>query len=181
MNCPQPKNTTVAQRLDPVALATGFLFVAAIVLANWLTNRYGFVPVGLGLSATAGTYAAGATFTLRDDVQDRAGMASVLAVITLGCAVSYLVASPALAAASFAAFMLSELADLAVYTPLKRSGRWNVAVWLSGLVGAVADSLLFLRLAFGSEAVTSQAVAGQVLGKMWAVGAVWLLVRWLRR
>lgn len=169
------------KNLDPIALATGSAFIAAIVLANWLTSRYGFVPVGLGLSATAGTYAAGATFTLRDDVQDRAGLPWVLLVIGIGCAVSYLVATPALAAASFVAFCLAEFADLMVYTPLKRSGRWNAAVWISGFVGAVADSLIFLWLAFGGAAVTTEAVAGQVLGKMWAVGAVWLLVKWLRR
>lgn len=167
--------------LDPIALGTGTAFVAAIVAANWLTSRYGFVPVGLGLSATAGTYAAGATFTLRDDVQDRAGLRWVLAVIAIGCAVSYIVATPALAVASFCAFALAELADLAVYTPLKRSGRWNAAVWISGLIGAIADSVVFLWLAFGTVAVTSETVAGQVLGKMWAVGAVWLIVRWLRR
>jgi len=171
----------MTRKFDPIALITGTAFVAAIVLANWLTSRYGFVPVGLGLSATAGTYAAGATFTLRDDVQDRAGLHWVLLVIAVGCAVSYLVATPALAGASFVAFMLAELADLAVYTPLKRSGRWNAAVWISGFVGAVADSLIFLWLAFGSAAVTASSVSGQVLGKMWAVGAVWLIVRWMRR
>lgn len=34
-------------------------YLATIVVANWLTAEYGFVPVGLGLLATAGTYAAG--------------------------------------------------------------------------------------------------------------------------
>lgn len=166
---------------DRIAATSAAAFVAAIVAANWLTTRYGFVPVGLGLSATAGTYAAGATFTLRDDVQDRAGMAWVLAVIGVGCAVSYVVADPSIAKASFAAFAISELADLAVYTPLKRRGAWTPAVWLSGLAGAVVDSVAFLTIAFGSVAVTTEAVAGQVLGKMWAVGAVWLIVKWARR
>lgn len=167
-------------RRDPIAYLSSVLFVAAIVAANWLTTRYGFVPVGLGLSATAGTFAAGATFTLRDDVDDRAGRWWVLALIAIGGAVSFLIADPFIAKASVCAFVIAELADLCVYRPLRRRN-WNAAVWLSGLVGAIADSLVFLWIAFGSVAVTSDAVAGQVLGKMWAVGAVWLLIKWWRR
>jgi len=54
----------MTRKFDPIALITGTAFVAAIVLANWLTSRYGFVSVGLGLSATAGTYAAGAVWLI---------------------------------------------------------------------------------------------------------------------
>lgn len=165
---------------DLVAVGSSVLFVAAIVLANWLTTRYGFIPVGFGLHATAGTVAAGATFTLRDDIDDRAGRAWVFALIAVGGLVSWAVADPFLARASVAAFMLAEVADWLVYQPLRRR-HWDLAVWGSGLVGAVVDSLIFLWIAFGAVAVTSSAVAGQVVGKMWAVGAVWLLVKWLRR
>lgn len=172
-------STAMSSKFDPLAILSSTLFVAAIVLANWLTTRYGFVPVGLGLSATAGTFAAGATFTLRDDIDDRAGRWWVLALIAVGGAVSYIVADPFIAKASVCAFVLAELADLSVYAPLRRRN-WTAAVWLSGLVGSLADSLMFLWLAFGWAAVSSSAVAGQVLGKMWAVGAVWLIVRWIR-
>ena len=53
------------------------------------------------------------------------------------------------ALASAAAFLFSEFADLAVYTPLERS-RWLTAVAVSNVVGLIADSALFLWLAFGS-------------------------------
>lgn len=160
-------------RLVPLVSATAF--VVAIVLANWLTDRYGFVAVGFGLSATAGTFAAGATFTLRDQVQDSWGRAAVLAVIAIGVVVSWFVSSAALATASGAAFLISELADFAVYTPLRRRN-WSLAVLLSGLVGAVVDSFVFLWIAFGRESVTRASIGGQVLGKMWAVAAVWLVI-----
>lgn len=82
--------------------------------------------------------------------------------------------APALVLASGAAFMLSELADLSVYTPL--ATRWPAwAVMLSGLAGGVADSAVFLWPAFGSLAF----VEGQIVGKIYASAlfACWLAYR----
>lgn len=124
-------------------------YVGTIVAANWAITRYGMVPVGFGLLAPAGVYLAGLAFTLRDIGQDLAGRAGVLAAIAVGAAVSIAVAPPALAAASAVAFAPSELADMAVYTPL-RERRWLLAVAASNAVGLVVDSVLFLAVAFGS-------------------------------
>jgi len=60
------------------------------------------------------------------------------------------------------AFFFSELADFLVYTPL-REKHLTLAIILSGLVGSVLDSLIFLSLAFGSL----DFVVGQVIGKFW--------------
>ena len=78
--------------------------------------------------------------------------------------------------ASAAAFLLSEAADLAVYTPLQRRGL-VLAVALSSVAGLVLDSVVFLLLAFGSL----DFLAGQVVGKLWMVLAALPLVAWLRR
>ena len=59
--------------------------------------------------------------------------------------------------ASAAAFLFSELADTAVYTPLARR-RLISAVLASSLVGTIIDSTLFLWLAFGSVALLPQVV-----------------------
>jgi uncharacterized PurR-regulated membrane protein YhhQ (DUF165 family) len=51
--------------------------------------------------------------------------------------------------ASTAAFLLSELADLLVYTPLQRRRFvWRCSCRASS--GLVVDSMVFLHLAFGS-------------------------------
>jgi uncharacterized PurR-regulated membrane protein YhhQ (DUF165 family) len=139
------------------------------VAANWLTARYGFVPVGFDLAATAGTYAAGLAFVARDAVQDSAGRGVALVVLAAGAAVSWFVATPALAVASAVAFGLSELVDMAIYTPLRRRGYVRAAV-ASNVAGSVADTLLFLWLAgFGLAAAV---VAGQLVGKVWVTVAV---------
>lgn len=162
----------------PAAL-TGY--VGAIAAANWLTARYGMVPVGLGLAVTAGTFAAGAALLLRDTVQDTLGRRWVLAGITAGAALTW-ATSPALAVASTAAFLAAELADMGVYTPLRSRG-WARAVLASNTVGAIVDTLLFLLLA--GFPITAATVGGQLVGKLaWAtvlpVLAVVTVRRWRR-
>ncbi len=78
--------------------------------------------------------------------------------------------------ASATAFLLSEFADLAVYTPLARR-RLVAAVVASSFAGLVVDSLVFLWLAFGSL----DFLAGQVVGKSWMVLLSIPFVAWLRR
>ena len=100
--------------------------------------------------------------------------ASVLALALVGVLVT--VAPAALVAASATAFLLSEFADLAVYTPLARR-RLVVAVVASSFAGLVVDSIVFLWLAFGSL----DFLAGQIVGKAWMVLLSIPLVSWLRR
>jgi uncharacterized PurR-regulated membrane protein YhhQ (DUF165 family) len=148
-----------------LGIAAALGFVASIVLANWLTTRYGFVGVGFGLVATAGTFAAGLALGLRDLVHDGLGRWGVLIVIAVGAAVSYLVADPRIATASAVAVLLSELADFSIYAPLRRRA-WAAAVLASNTVGAFVDTVIFLWVA-GFFAWS--AVPGQMVGKVvWA-------------
>ncbi len=176
---PRPAGPPGARR-PVLAAATIAVFAAAVAAANALTARYGFIPVGLGLTATAGTYAAGFCLLARDWVHDSAGRVAVLAAIGAAGAASAVMAGPRLAAASAAAFVLSELADLVVYQPLRRRG-WLRAVIASNAVGAPVDTVLFLALAgFPIWA----AVPGQLLAKATATAipvAVVLAVRALLR
>ncbi len=151
-------------------------FMACIPAANWLIGNVGavcvpdgpcLVPVGFGLMAPSGVLVIGLALVLRDAVQQQLGTAWAVGAIMAGALLAGLVAPPALVVASAAAFLLSELADLAVYTPLRKCGlAW--AVLLSGIAGAFVDSALFLWLAFGSL----DFMAGQVLGKFYASVAV---------
>ncbi len=127
------------------------------------------------LRAPAGVHLACLAFTLRDLTQERLGRVPTLLAILAGAALSALV-SPQFALASGSAFLLSELADFAVYTPL-RERNWLGAVAASNLVGLVVDSALFLTLAFGSL----EFFGGQVVGKLWITAlAILLLTLWRR-
>jgi hypothetical protein len=148
-------------------------YIGTIFAANWSIQQFGLVPVGFGLMAPAGVYFAGLAFWLRDIVQDTLGKRASVAAVVAGAALSALL-SPALALASGAAFLVSELADLAVYTPLRQRNLY-AAVAASNVVGLVVDSLLFLLLAFSSL----DFLVGQVVGKAWMTGlALVLIVMW---
>lgn len=160
-------------------------YIACIPLANWLIQHAGtvcppdgpcLVPVAPGLMAPSGVLMVGLALVLRDLVQRRLGAAAGLAAIAVGAAISAWLAPPQLVVASAVAFALSELADFAVYTPLQRRGLL-LAVVASSAVGLVADSVLFLWLAFGSL----QFLAGQILGKALMVLATVPFIHWLRR
>jgi uncharacterized PurR-regulated membrane protein YhhQ (DUF165 family) len=145
------------------------LFCLTIPAANWMVGHAGtvcvphgpcLIPVAPGLMAPSGVLMIGVALMLRDLVQRRLGVAIASLAILIGTAISALLAPPALVIASAAAFLISEFADLAVYTPLARR-RLVAAVVASGIVGLLIDSVVFLWLAFGSL----QFLPGQVVGK----------------
>lgn len=148
------------------AALAGIGFVGAIVGANALTSNFGMIPAGFGLTTTAGTPAAGATFVLRDLVHEHKGRLWSAGLIGFAAVVTAFVA-PSLALASAATFLAAELLDLGVYEKLRKRGYMKAVVG-SSLVGALLDSWLFLVLA--GFPVTWAAVAGQFLVKAAAVG-----------
>ena len=82
-----------------VGWVAALLYVGTVFAANYAVQHFGFVPVGFGLRAPAGVYAAGLAFTLRDVVQDSLGRKMVVVAIVFGGGVSFLV-STSLAIAS---------------------------------------------------------------------------------
>ncbi len=160
-------------------------FLLCVPLANWLVQHAGtvcvpdgpcLVPVAPGLMAPSGVLTVGAALVLRDVVQRCLGVVWGVGAIIVGAALSAGIAPASLVLASGAAFLLSEAADFAIYTPLQRRGLVR-AVVASSVVGLVVDSLVFLMLAFGSLAF----LPGQVVGKLWAVLLSVPLIRLLRR
>lgn len=164
------------------------LFVATVIGANWALGRWGIItlPV-IGWAAPAGVYFAGIAFGLRDALHEAASRTWrrwVLGSIAVGAVVSYLIEDAVtipgghvpIAVASGLAFALSELADLAVYSPL-RERHWVGGVIASNTVGAVVDSALFLWLAFGAL----DTMGGQIVGKLAATAIVLPVVWWSRR
>ncbi|MBX9843594.1 MAG: VUT family protein [Xanthobacteraceae bacterium] len=172
----------------------GVVFLAAfgltIPLANWMILHAGtvcppngpcLIPVlpkvgGASLMAPSGVLMIGIALVLRDLVQRRLGVMYSAAAVVVGAILSAIFAPPSLVVASGVAFLLSELADLAVYTPLARR-RLIAAVVASSVVGLVVDSVIFLYLAFGSL----DFLAGQVVGKAWMVLLSIPFVHYLRR
>jgi len=171
--------------MNRIGVAAFIGFLACVPLANWMIGHAGtvcvpngpcLIPVAPGLMAPSGVLMVGFALVLRDLVQRSFGTMAGLMAVFVGTAASSLVAPPALVIASGVAFLLSELADFAVYTPLQRRGL-VLAVVASSAVGLVVDSLVFLTLAFHSL----DFIAGQIVGKAWAVLISIPLIRMVRR
>ena len=175
-------------------LIEGIAFLVAfgltIPVANWMIGNVGtvcppdgpcLIPVfpkvhGMALMAPSGVLMIGVALVLRDLVQRRLGVAYSAGAVLVGAVLSSLYAPPALVLASAAAFLLSELADMAVYTPMARR-RLVTAVAASSAVGLVVDSIVFLWLAFGSLEFLAGQIAGKALMVLLSIPFVMLLRR----
>jgi len=185
----RPRMSLNARKAE--GLAYFLAFMACIPTANWMIGHIGTVcapdgpcllpvfpwsPQGGPMMAPSGVSMIGFALVLRDLVQRRLGRVAALIAIVAGAALSGALAPPQLVVASTAAFFLSELADFAVFTPLQKRGL-VLAVLASAVVGLIADSILFLWLAFGSL----EFLEGQVLGKTWMVLLALPFVHWIRK
>ncbi|MGI9522871.1 MAG: VUT family protein [Hyphomicrobiaceae bacterium] len=179
----------VAKEAGTVKAREGIAYLVAYMLcipaANWLILNVGttcvpdgpcIIPVAPGISAPTGVLMIGLALVLRDLVQRRLGLKWTVAAILAGAGLSAFFAPAQLVVASAAAFLVSEFADLLVYTPLQRR-RLIAAVAASSFVGLVVDSILFLYLAFGSL----EFLLGQIVGKSWMVLLALPLITLLRR
>jgi queuosine precursor transporter len=180
--------TTESMRQDQRNTLEGALYLAlyaaCIPVANWLIQHVGtacvpngpcLIPVAPGLSAPSGVLMIGLALVLRDLVQRRLGLGWAIGAILLGAVLSAAFSPPSLVVASVAAFLFSEFADLAVYTPLAKRGL-VLAVLASSPVGLAIDSIVFLYLAFGSL----DFLIGQIVGKAWMVLLALPFIRWLK-
>ena len=160
-------------------------FALTIPTANWLISNVGtkcipdgpcLIPIGFGLMSPSGVLVIGLALVLRDVVHEKLGWRWALGAILCGGVLSGFVAPAAFVVASIVAFTLSELADMAVYTPLRKKKLW-LAVGLSGLAGSLVDSVLFLYIALGH---IDYAVANTI-GKMWMTLAAVLVLLIIRK
>lgn len=168
-----------------VSLPALVIYGAAVFAANWMIRNVGTVilpdgthllPVGFGLFAPSGAYAAGVVFVARDVVQRTAGRSWSLVVILPGAALTAIL-DVRLAVASASAFVLAELLDYAIYTGLAQRG-FTRAVVASAAGAAVLDSLWFLIIAGIPLAV---ALPGLLLAKVWVVLLFAPIAYWLRQ
>lgn len=161
-----------------------FLFLLTVPIANWLIGNVGtqcvpdgpcLLPVGLGLMAPSGVLIIGLALVLRDWLHELAGWRWSVVAVFAGAGLSLAFSPPEIAISSAVAFTVAEIADLSVYTPLRRKSR-PFAVMASQVVGAIIDSMIFVYLAFGSLEFS----AGTALAKIYA-GAIVALILTITR
>lgn len=147
------------------------LYIALIVAVN-----YGFTVVPLvelpgGVMWPPMSLLVGFVFIVRDFAQREIGH-KVLFAMAAGMALSYVMADPFVALWSAAAFLVSELADWAVYTFTKRP--LSERVLYSSVIGAPVDSAVFLG---GLGIASGVGVATMSASKLLGAFVVWYLIR----
>lgn len=140
------------------------LYLIAIVAVN---VGFALVPLVHGWSPMS--LAVGLVFVLRDLAQREVGHRVILLMLA-GAALSYFMASPAIAFASCAAYLVGESVDWAVYTWSRRP--LHDRVLLSSLVGTPLDSAVFLLLIgvfswWGVLLMTASKMLGAALVYAW--------------
>lgn len=147
------------------------LYIALIAAVN-----YAFVvipPIALpgGAVWPPVSLLVGFVFVARDYSQREVGH-YVLVAMLVGAGISWFMASPQVAIASAAAFMISEVVDWLVYTFTKRP--LSERILYSSVLGTPVDSVVFLgMIGFLSPVAAIIQTASKLIGAV----IVWWLVR----
>lgn len=152
------------------------VYIASIVLVNWLFAPAQLVPGFTVWSTPFGdlylaNLVVGFVFVLRDYAQREIGHRILLATLFAGI-ITYFMVDPAIALASITAFVLSEMADWAIYSFTKRPLQSRILI--SSLVAVPLDTLAFQYLA---GYLTPAAFTTEVLSKALGVAIVWYLLK----
>jgi uncharacterized PurR-regulated membrane protein YhhQ (DUF165 family) len=147
------------------------LYIALIVLVNWAFVVVEPIRLPGGVIWPPMTVVVGLIFVVRDFAQREIGH-YVLGAMGIGVLLSYFMAGPDVAMASVTAFLISEIADWAVYsfTKLPLSQR---VIW-SSVISTPIDTFVFLSM-LGFFSVTGAAV--MTLSKLLGAIVVWWLIR----
>ncbi|WP_409293331.1 VUT family protein [Peribacillus sp. SCS-37] len=147
------------------------LYLLSIVAANVVTAK--FAPLTFGaFIVPMGTLLIGATFILRDLVQNKLGRSRTYAAIgtalLVSAAVSFILDDTLLIVlASAISFAISETTDTEIYTRLRLPLAWRV--FYSGLVGGLLDSAVFVLIGLsplGANILPWEAVPAAILGQV---------------
>lgn len=148
-----------------------FLYIFLIAGVNWAFSIIPPVELPGGDLWSPVALIVGFVFVIRDFAQRRVGH-HVLWAMLVGIAISWYMASPALALASAGAFAIGELADWALYTFTKRP--FSQRILVSSLLGAPLDSFVFLSC-IGIASPLSVAIMSA--SKLFGAFIVFMLVR----
>lgn len=150
---------------------TVITYVLLIAGVNWAFDVIPLVELPGGDLWSPAALIVGFVFVVRDFAQRKVGH-HVLWAMLAGCAISWWMASPALAMASAFAFAIGEMADWALYTFTNRP--FSQRILVSSLLGAPLDSFVFLSL-IGIASPISVAIMSA--SKLFGAFIVFALVR----
>jgi len=153
-----------------------YVYVVLIPLVNWSFAHVPTVAMPDGGAWSPMAIVTGLVLVVRDFAQREVGHAIFLPLV-IGVVVSFIMAPPAIALASAAAFAISETVDWAVFTFTKKP--LSKRVLLSSFIGAPIDSAVFWSLASLSVSgvFTWSTVLTAIASKLLGAWIVYLILK----
>ena len=146
-------------------------YIALIVLVNWGFTVVPLMEMPGGEKWPPMSLIVGLIFVARDYAQREIGHRVIVAML-IAAALSYVMASPFVAVASLAAFLISEFADWAIYSFTKKPLHERI-LWSSAIATPV-DSAVFLAVI---NHLSWSGVIAMSVSKMIAALVVWKILR----
>tara|TARA_R110002110_G_scaffold181423_8_gene387729 strand:+ start:1593 stop:2057 length:465 start_codon:yes stop_codon:yes gene_type:complete len=146
-------------------------YIGLIVLVNWGFSVTPLIPLPTGDMFPPMSIVVGLVFVARDYAQKEVGHKVIFAML-IAAGLSYWMASPFIAFASLAAFLVSEFADWGVYTWIKKPFAQRILI--SSAMSTPLDSAVFLAM-IGHFSVSGVII--MTLSKMIGALVVWQIVR----
>lgn len=146
-------------------------YIALIVLVNWGFTVVPLMEMPDGEKWPPMSLIVGLIFVARDYAQREIGHRVIIAML-VAAALSYVMASPFVAVASLAAFLISEFADWAVYSFTKKP--LHERILISSAIATPLDSAVFLAVI---NHLSWSGVIAMTVSKMIAALVVWQIVR----
>jgi len=127
--------------------------MAATVVASNILVQFPFDHFGLGEILTWGAFSYPAAFLITDLTNRRFGPRIARGVVLVGfifaVVLSVWLATPRIAVASGAAFLVAQLLDITVFDRLRRQAWWRPPLF-SSVVSSALDTAIFFSIAFAT-------------------------------
>jgi len=142
--------------------------ITLVVLASNILVQYPFTVAGLGDYLTWGAFTYPFSFLVTDLANRRFGTAGARRIVYVGfvlaVALSILLATPRIAIASGAAFLMAQLLDIRIFSSL-RNRAWWLPPFVSSVISSALDTVIFFSIAFYCGAIPGlQATVSEILG-----------------
>jgi uncharacterized PurR-regulated membrane protein YhhQ (DUF165 family) len=128
--------------------------MAVVVAASNVLVQYPFQHFGLQDLLTWGAFTYPIAFLVTDLTNRRFGPGAARQVVLAGFAIALVLsvwlATPRIAIASGAAFLVAQLIDVSIFDRLRREAWWR-APFISSVIGSVVDTVIFFSLAFAAR------------------------------
>ena len=143
--------------------------MAAIVGASNFFVQHPFPYFGLGEILTWGAFTYPFAFLVNDLTNRSYGPAAARRAVMVGfisaVALSVWLATPRIAIASGAAFLLAQMLDVTIFDWLRRQAWWRAPL-ISTFVGSLLDTAVFFSLAFAAKFAILDTVFGREDGSL---------------